>query len=49
MLNNEELMQVKGGANASLVTAIVSIFTKLYSLGQAMGSAIRRSYDKNYC
>lgn len=52
MLSNEELLNIKGGAStfsAALFTAITNVFIKLYKLGQTVGSALRRSSEKNYC
>ena len=48
-LNNKELEKVKGGFSSSMLNAILRGANLLYNMGQAIGSAIRRSLSKNYC
>lgn len=51
-LKKEEMFKIKGGASTSL-TAILNSLMKtvsvMFSVGQAVGSAIRRAVGKNYC
>ena len=51
MLRNDELLQISGGADltAAFVTAVVGAITKIYNLGQTMGSALRRIKSKSSC
>ena len=50
-LENEQLISVKGGAglNSSMLNALIRTVSTLFTLGQAVGSAIRRGFTKNYC
>ena len=42
---------IKGGASltSSMLNAIVRTVSTMFSIGQAVGSAIRRAVSKNYC
>mgnify|MGYP001623892392 CR=1 FL=1 len=50
-LNNQQLFGIKGGASltSSMLNAIVRTVSTMFSIGQAVGSAIRRAVSKNYC
>ena len=49
-LTNKELILVKGGAfSTSMLNAITRTVSTLFSLGQSIGSSIRRVWSKNYC
>lgn len=49
-LTSEQLTNVRGGAiGSSMINAITKAATTLFNLGQALGSALRRSASKNYC
>lgn len=50
-INNEKLKEIKGGAGVSsaVLNALMRTVSVMFSLGQAVGSAIRRVSGKNYC
>jgi len=50
-LKKEEMFQVKGGVNFSstLLNALMRTVDVMFSIGQAVGSAIRRAMGRNYC
>ena len=51
-LNKEQLLKIKGGATgltSSMLNALVRTVSVMFSVGQAVGSAIRRATSKNYC
>ena len=48
-LNNIEMKKIEGGVSSSMINAILRGASLLYNMGQAIGSAIRRSLSKNYC
>ena len=44
--------QIKGGASgiaSAVLNALMRTVSVMFSLGKAVGSAIRRTYGKNYC
>ena len=45
------LFSVKGGAglNSSMLNALIRTISTLYSIGQAVGSALRRTRTGKYC
>ncbi|MEE3342932.1 MAG: hypothetical protein VZS44_02460 [Bacilli bacterium] len=51
LLTNEQLIIIKGGAglNSSMLNALIRTVSTLFTLGQAVGSAIRRGTSKKYC
>ena len=52
ILSKEELICVKGGAvdfSSALLNAMMRTVSVMFSVGQAVGSAIRRAVNKNYC
>ena len=51
MLTNEELLNVQGGATSisSLLNSVSKLISTLYSLGQAVGTAIVRTVTKKTC
>ena len=51
-LNNYELVNIYGGSgaiSATMINAIARGITVVYSLGRALGSAIRYAFGKKYC
>ncbi len=51
-LRKEEMQKIKGGAVAltsSMLNALIRTVSTLYSIGQAVGTAINRAINKNYC
>ena len=48
-LNNTEMKSIEGGVSSSMLNAILRGASLLYNMGQAIGSAIRRSISRNYC
>lgn len=50
-LDNNELMIVMGGFNitGTIINALTSAGKFIYSLGQSLGSAIRRISSNNLC
>jgi len=50
MLNNEELINVRGGGiTATLLNSLSRLMETLLNLGQLVGSALRRSFSKKTC
>ena len=51
-VEKEELKKIKGGASgisSAVLNALMRTVSVMFSLGQAVGSAIRRVSEKNYC
>ena len=49
-LTESESLKIKGGSlNSTMLNAIARTVSTLFSIGQAVGSAIRRTWTKNYC
>lgn len=50
-LSDKELIYVNGGAglNSSMLNALIRTVSTLFTLGQAVGSAIKRGTTKRYC
>lgn len=50
-LNSQQLVFVKGGSgfSSSMLNAVIRTVSTLFSVGQAVGSAIRRATSRNYC
>ena len=50
-INKEKLKEIRGGASVSsaVINALMRTVSVMFSLGQAVGSAIRRISGKNYC
>ena len=50
-LRKEEMFKIKGGADftSAMLNALMRTVSGMFSLGQAVGSAIRRALGKNYC
>ena len=51
-MKKEELQKIKGGAAAftsAMLNALMRTVSVMFSIGQAVGSAIRRSINSNYC
>ena len=50
-LKTKEMQNIKGGAGISsaVLNALMRTVSVMFSLGQAVGSAIRRVSGKNYC
>ena len=52
MLNDYELLQIKGGAvsiTGSLVDAITAAYEKIFEFGQSFGTSLRRLILKEPC
>ena len=50
-LTTNEMNKINGGATSytTAINAVVKAITALFNVGQAVGSAIRRSISGNYC
>ena len=50
-LEKEELKKVNGGADltSGMLSALIRGVATLFTIGQAVGSAIRRTINGNYC
>lgn len=50
-LKKEEMFLVKGGTSltSAMLNALMRTVSVMFSVGQAVGSAIRRAVNKNYC
>ena len=50
-LKIEEMLKIKGGASftSAMLNALMRTVSVMFSVGQAVGSAIRRATKKNYC
>ena len=50
-INNEEMMKINGGAGvtASMLNAVIRTVSTMFTVGQAIGSAVRRAVTGNYC
>ena len=50
-LEDKKLIYIKGGAglNSSMLNALIRTVSTLFTLGQAVGSAVRRGFSKKYC
>lgn len=50
-LSDNQLIYIKGGAglNSSMLNALIRTVSTLFTLGQAVGSAIKRGTTKRYC
>lgn len=50
-LNKQEMRYIKGGAglSSSMLNAVMRTVSVMFSVGQAVGSAIRRAVYGNYC
>lgn len=50
-LKKEELKQINGGSgmSAAMLNAIIRGVSTLFAIGQAVGSAVRRTITGNYC
>ena len=49
-LENKELYSIKGGAiNYTMLNTIARIASTIFSIGQAVGSAVRRATSRRYC
>ena len=49
---NKELKEITGGASgisSAVLNALMRTVSVMFTLGQAVGSAIRRVSGKNYC
>lgn len=45
------MLNIKGGAGftAAMLNAVIRTVSTMFSMGQAIGSAIRRAVNGNYC
>lgn len=49
-LTKQELINVKGGSlSNTMLNALSRCVTGLFSIGQAVGSSLRRVWTRNYC
>ena len=50
-LNKDQLIKTKGGVglNSSMLNALIRTVSTLFTLGQAVGSAIKRGTSRKYC
>lgn len=50
-LKKEEMFLVRGGSGltSAMLNAIMRTVSGMFTIGQAVGSAIRRAVNKNYC
>lgn len=50
-IKKEEMLLVKGGAgfSSAMLNALMRTVSVMFSVGQAVGSAIRRAVNGNYC
>lgn len=51
-LRKEELFKIKGGAagfTSAMLNALMRTISGMFTIGQAVGSAIRRATSKRYC
>lgn len=49
-LNDQQLIKVQGGAfSSTILNSISKAVSTIFSLGQAVGSALRRIKTRNYC
>ncbi len=50
MLNNEELLMIKGGSiTGALIDSVTKMMEKIYDLGRSLGSSIRRLVSGKTC
>ena len=52
ILLTKEMQEIKGGAagfSSAVLNALMRTVSTMFTLGQAVGSAIRRATGKNYC
>ncbi len=48
-LKKEEMLQIRGGFSSALLNAVMRTVSVMFNIGQAVGSAIRRSVSGRYC
>jgi hypothetical protein len=50
-LKKEEMVLIKGGAaiSSAMINALMRTVSVMFSIGQAVGSAIRRAVNGSYC
>lgn len=50
-LKKEEMLGIKGGAGftSAMLNALMRTVSVMFSVGQAVGSAIRRAVNGSYC
>lgn len=46
-MENKELYEIRGGASATTINAIARVINTILSLGQMIGSAIKRKLQGN--
>jgi len=51
ILKKEEMFMINGGAGltSAMLNALMRTVSVMFSLGQAVGSALKRTSKKNYC
>ena len=50
-ITKEEMRQIKGGAGvtAAMINAVIRTVSTMFTIGQAIGSAVRRAVRGSYC
>lgn len=50
-LSNKEMLNIVGGGSVtgSMLTAVYKIIDTIYSIGESLGSYIRRAVEKKMC
>ena len=49
-INKKEMYSIKGGAfNYTMLNAIARVASTMFTIGQAIGSAVRRMTSNKYC
>ena len=50
-LSNKEMLNIEGGGNitGSMLNAVYKIIDTIYSIGESLGSYIRRVVEKKMC
>ena len=51
-LKKQEMISIKGGAtsiNSAVLNAMMRTISVMFSMGQAIGSAVRRAVKGSYC
>ena len=49
MIDNNELINIKGGASSTILNTVVKVITAALELGRTVGTIIRRKLKGNVC